>query len=227
MHAGVMRHEESNGNNGIIEAGDVQWMTAGNGIIHEEMPGQEEGLLHGFQVWVNLPADKKFTNPRYQKIKADTIPLVEADGGNRVKIICGIYQGKAGPVKDTTADIQYLDVHMNSDSRFMHEIKESYTVFVYVYEGDGFFVSNARYNAGSLIVYEREGSRITIETHDNSLKFLLISGKPLQEPIAWHGPIVMNTREELQQAFDDYENGDFIKVAGKEDTADTEDTIIN
>jgi redox-sensitive bicupin YhaK (pirin superfamily) len=218
------------GNKGIIDSGDIQWMTAGSGIIHQEMPkGQEDGLMWGFQLWANLPASHKMMDPRYRDVKSDQIPEITLDGGVKIKIICGEVNGVKGPVLDIVIDPEYLDITVPSKSRFTYPVKRGHTVFAYVIEGDGYFdqgrdsyaydVESANYfdfkreclmGAENLIVFD-DGDEVSISTEDRSVRFLLISGKPIGEPVAWQGPIVMNTQEELRMAFEEYQNGTFIK----------------
>jgi redox-sensitive bicupin YhaK (pirin superfamily) len=227
---GKVEHGDSMGNKGIIDSGDIQWMTAGSGIIHQEMPkGQEDGLMWGFQLWANLPASHKMMDPRYRDVKSDQIPEITLDGGVKIKIICGEVNGVKGPVLDIVIDPEYLDITVPSKSRFTYPVKRGHTVFAYVIEGDGYFdqgrdsyaydVESANYfdfkreclmGAENLIVFD-DGDEVSISTEDRSVRFLLISGKPIGEPVAWQGPIVMNTQEELRMAFEEYQNGTFIK----------------
>jgi len=228
---GDVEHGDSMGNKGNISAGDVQWMTAGSGIIHQEMPkGNRTGEMLGFQLWANLPTASKMMAPRYQEIKAQSIPLVTTQDGAVIKIICGAVNGIQGPARDIVAGPEYLDISLAAGKTYIHPVKEGYTVFAYVIEGEAHFdeqrepyslnaagenyfdlKSPCSFGDGSFILYEREGLSIQITTDQHPVRFLLISGKPLNEPIAWHGPIVMNTREELQQAFQEYQDGTFIK----------------
>ncbi|MFW9910803.1 MAG: pirin family protein, partial [Candidatus Thorarchaeota archaeon] len=213
---GRVRHGDSLGNSGIIGEGDVQWMTAGSGIIHEEMPERNEGGLAGFQLWANLPSHSKMMHPRYRDIKNDDIPEVELDTGTRVRVICGEVQGVHGPVQDIVTDPEYLDVIMAPRSVFKHAVNEGYTVFAYLFEGSAFFEPLQRdYLEEDTLVLFNDGSEIEITSGKEGARFLLISGKPLREPIAWRGPIVMNTDEELRNAFDEYQRGTFLKHADK------------
>lgn len=214
---GKVEHGDSMGNKGTISSGDIQWMTAGSGIIHQEMPkGQEDGLMWGFQLWANLPAPRKMMDPRYRDIKSDQVPEITLDGGVNVKIICGEVQGVKGPVKDIVIDPEYLDITVPARSSFMHAVKRGHKVFAYVIEGEGFFDQNRDSSAHemvgpeSLVIFD-DGDEVAIATQDRPMRALFVSGKPIGEPVAWHGPIVMNTQEELRIAFQEYENGTFIK----------------
>ena len=208
--SGEVGHEDSMGNKGVIHPGDVQWMTAGSGIIHQEMPqGDQKGTLWGFQLWANLPASQKMMPPRYRDVKKETTPEIALDNGTRIKIISGTVHGTQGPVKDIVIDPEYLDVTVPSNSAFTHPVKAGHTVMAYIIEGEGYF-DKGKEPAESLILFD-EGDEVCITTINNSVRFLLISGKPLREPIAWDGPIVMNTQEELRIAFEEYHNGTFIK----------------
>jgi len=226
---GRVEHGDSMGNKGVIESGDVQWMTAGSGIIHQEMPrGDEDGLLWGFQFWANLPASRKMMDPRYRGITAAGIPEVTM-GEVQVRIICGEVAGVQGPVRDVVIDPEYLDVTVPPETTFTHPIRHGHKAFAYVVDGEGYFdpernayaheVVGANYfdmkrncacSAENLILYE-DGDAVAITTRGKPVRFLLVSGQPIGEPIAWYGPIVMNTREELQIAFEEYEKGTFIK----------------
>lgn len=210
MLYGQVEHGDSLGNRGVIAAGDVQWMTAGNGIIHQEMPkGGSSGLLWGFQLWANLPAANKMMDPRYQEIKSSQIPEVMLDGGVRVRVICGQVGGAGGPVQGIVIDPEYLDVTIPAGERFAHPIPTSYTVFAYGIEGDGQFASQPA-GAETLVLFEN-GDEVNVTAGKAGVRFLLISGKPIGEPIAWYGPIVMNTQEEIRTAFDEYHRGTFLK----------------
>jgi len=214
MLEGRVEHMDSLDNKGVIEAGDVQWMTAGSGIIHQEMPkGSTGGGMHGFQLWANLPAKDKMMDPRYQEFKKSEIPEIKRYNGISIKIICGMIDGVSGPVQDVVIDPQYLEVSMPANSEFNHMVPDGYTVFAYIVEGGGHFDTEENHTnirPESLVLYERNGL-IKIKAKDQNLHFLLISGKPILEPIAWYGPIVMNTREELEKAFEEYRNGNFLK----------------
>ncbi|HTP66625.1 MAG TPA: pirin family protein [Geobacteraceae bacterium] len=227
---GRVEHGDSMGNKGVIEAGDVQWMTAGGGIIHQEMPqGRKDGLMWGSQLWANLPSSHKMMEPRYRGITAGEIPEVALAGDVRVKIICGMVAGVRGPVRDVVVDPEYLDVTVPAETIFTHPVKRGYTAFAYVIEGEGYFdpernafaheVVGTNYfdmerkcacSAEDLVLYE-DGDKVVIATHNHQLRFLLVSGKPIGEPVAWYGPIVMNTREELRIAFEEFEKGTFIR----------------
>jgi quercetin 2,3-dioxygenase len=228
---GRVEHGDSMKNAGVISSGDVQWMTAGSGIIHQEMPlGNDKGRLWGFQLWANLPAAHKMMDPRYREIKSGEIPEAKAEGGARVKVICGEVGGIMGPVTDIMTDPEYLDVAVPSGSTFRHSVKPGHTVFAYVMEGKGYFDESRNpfgyereapnyynlekeclFSAETFILYEREGNQLIVTTEESPVRFLLISGKPLGEPVAWYGPIVMNSQEELVRAFEEYEAGTFIK----------------
>ncbi|MFQ5832710.1 MAG: pirin family protein [Candidatus Thorarchaeota archaeon] len=209
---GELRHGDSLGNSGVIGSGDVQWMTAGSGIIHEEMPERQNGLLWGFQLWANLPASHKMMDPRYRDVKAETIPEVAVGDVAKVKIICGELEGVKGPVQDIVTDPEYLDVTVNPHSEFRYSVKLGHTMFAYVISGTGYFDpdKSETYGAERVILYG-DGDEIVISNNHEPLRFLLISGKPIGEPVAWRGPIVMNTQEELRIAFEEYRNGTFIK----------------
>ena len=227
---GNVEHGDSMGNKGVISPGDVQWMTAGSGVIHQEMPkGDKKGRMGGFQLWANLPAKQKMIDPRYRDVKKDTIPEVKRKDGITIKIICGKVDGVQGPVKDIVIDPEYLDVSVPAKTRFIHAVKPGHTVFAYVFEGAGYFdkgkdsfayeVEGENYfdfKRECLIVSDNmvlygDGDEVCVTTEDKAVRFLLISGKPLKEPVAWYGPIVMNTHEELKAAFEEYDNGTFIK----------------
>jgi hypothetical protein len=213
---GRVEHSDSMGNKGVIGAGEVQWMTAGSGIIHQEMPQTSPtGMNWGFQLWANLPAADKMMAPRYRDVKASDIPEVVLDSGAKIKIISGEVQGIQGPVRDIVTDPKFLDVWLPVDSTFTHAVESGYTVFVYVYEGEGYFddADQQRVACGpeNVVLFEQAGNQICVKTKEQAVRFLLLSGKPLNEPVAWRGPIVMNTKEELQVAFDEYQSGNFIK----------------
>jgi len=215
MINGFVNHKDSLGNTGSIGPGDIQWMTSGGGIMHEEMPQKADGAMAGFQLWVNLPAKLKMSAPRYQNITADQIPVVQRDNGVTIKIIAGEVDGVHGPVKEIAAAPTYLDVSIPADGIFSHNIQKDHAAFVYVFEGEGRFgftdddqgipVSSPR-----LIVFG-DGDIINIRTKQNGVRFLLISGKPIKEPIARYGPFVMNTQDEIQQALEDLRNNTFIQ----------------
>jgi len=225
--AGNVDHGDSLGNKGTIGAGDVQWMTAGSGIIHQEMPhGNDRGQMHGFQLWANLPASLKMTHPRYQDVSASDIPTVTDDDGTTVKVICGSFWGRSGPVDGVAAEPQYLDIWVPPGRRRSLPVARSRNAFAYVFQGAGTFagasdpqqvltdiVGGAEGVAAdnrSLILFD-SGDEITVQTGDEGVRFLLVSGTPIQEPVAWRGPIVMNTNDELRQAFEEFRNGTFLK----------------
>ncbi len=212
---GMVEHSDSMGNKGVIGAGEVQWMTAGSGIIHQEMPQiSPTGMNWGFQLWANLPAADKMMTPRYRDVKASDIPEVRLDSGAKIKIISGEVQGIQGPVRDIVTDPKFLDVYLPAASAFTHTVEPGYTVFVYVYEGEGYFDDDQQRVAcgpENVVLYDLAGNQIGVKTKEQAVRFLLLSGKPLNEPVAWRGPIVMNTKEELQVAFDEYQSGNFIK----------------
>ncbi len=211
MLHGEVEHGDSMGNSGVIRGGDCQWMTAGSGIIHQEMPHQKNGLLWGFQLWANLPASHKLMNPRYQEIEKTQIPEIKTQN-TLIKVICGEINGTKGPVEEIVTDPQYLDVTVFSNSSVDFDIKSSHTAFVYVIEGQGYFdlKKDTYFSVENLVIFE-DGDKITVTTEKEKVRFLLVSGKPIGEPVAWSGPIVMNTREELRIAFEEYHNGTFIK----------------
>jgi redox-sensitive bicupin YhaK (pirin superfamily) len=224
--AGNVEHGDSLGNRGSLGAGDVQWMTAGSGILHQEMPkGDDQGHMHGFQLWANLPAALKMTRPRYQDVAGRDIPEVVDDDGTRVRVIVGDFWGKKGPVEGVAADPRYLDVSVPPGKRKQLPVERTRHAFAYVFAGSGSFrdasaplpVHNeltGRWDreAGnrSLIVFDR-GDEITVQAGDEGIRFLLVSGKPLEEPVAWYGPIVMNTEDQLRQAYEELRAGTFIK----------------
>jgi len=210
---GDVEHGDSLGNRGDISSGDVQWMTAGSGIIHQEMPrGDSKRRMEGFQLWANLPAAEKMMMPRYRDIKAAQIPTVKLDNGIEIKVICGQVGETSGPVTDVMIEPEYLDVSVPANAAFSHPTPADHTVFAYVYAGKGRFDENTDELFGnkSLVLFD-QGEQVVIRAENEELRFLLVSGKPLNEPIAWGGPIVMNTQQELQYALDEYQNGTFIK----------------
>jgi redox-sensitive bicupin YhaK (pirin superfamily) len=231
---GDVEHGDSMGNRGVISSGDTQWMTAGSGIIHQEMPkGDDDGVMDGFQLWANLPKSHKMMAPRYRDIKSAQVPEVKLKNGARIKIICGIVEGTQGPVRDIISDPEYLDVTVPAHAEFVHQTKRGHNVFAYVIEGKGIFcnekdpfaydVEGVNYfdmqrepfvRNGMLVLFT-DGDQIFVSTQGEAVRFLLITGKPLGEPVAWYGPIVMNTEEELRIAFEEYQNGTFIKDNGK------------
>jgi redox-sensitive bicupin YhaK (pirin superfamily) len=217
---GTVEHGDSMGNEGAISSGDVQWMTAGSGIIHQEMPkGDGAGRMWGFQLWANLPASVKMMPPRYQDVKSEQIPEIKLAGGVRVRIVAGILGEIQGPVRDIVTEPELLDVSAPAHSAFVHPVKQGHTVFAYVIDGEGYFEqdpsapddfkSNKPSGPETLILYG-DGDEVMVVAGDKPVRFVLASGKPLKEPIAWQGPIVMNTREEVAAAFDQLRKGTFI-----------------
>jgi quercetin 2,3-dioxygenase len=229
--AGTVEHGDSLGNKGKMGAGDVQWMTAGSGILHQEMPqGDAQGRMHGFQLWANLPSSLKMTAPRYQDIPAIEIPEVVDDDGTRVRVICGDFWGKRGPVDGIASEPRYLDVFVPPNQRKTLPVELGRHAFAYVFEGSGTFADASKpfgvltekdTAQGEALMRERTGNRslvvfdsgdeVTVQAGDEGIRFLLVSGKPIEEPVAWYGPIVMNTQAELQQAVAELRNGTFIK----------------
>ncbi len=229
--AGTVDHGDSLGNQGLLGAGDVQWMTAGSGILHQEMPqGDRQGRMHGFQLWANLPAAHKMTTPRYQDIPAVEIPEIIDDDGVCVRVICGDFWGKSGPVEGVAADPRYLDVSVPAGRRKTLPVETDRHAFAYVFEGSGTFrdasepfgvLTEKEIDQQEILVREKTGNRslvlfdsgdeVTVQANEEGIRFLLISGKPIEEPVAWHGPIVMNTKAELQQAMTELRDGTFIK----------------
>jgi redox-sensitive bicupin YhaK (pirin superfamily) len=212
MLEGTVEHGDSMGNKGIIRAGDLQWMTAGSGIIHQEMPKGINGQMGGFQLWVNLPSSHKMMEPRYREIKNEEVKEVLIDKGIKIGVISGEVGGIKGPVRNLVVDIEYLDVTIAPGIEFEHNIKKENKAFAYVIDGSGYFEPGNIVTIGKehLVIF-KNGDNVKIKANNKELRFLLISGKPLGEPVAWNGPIVMNTREELVIAFEEYRNGTFIK----------------
>ena len=228
--AGNVQHGDSLGNKGSLGAGDVQWMTAGSGIIHQEMPhGDGQGRMHGFQLWANLPSSLKMTAPRYQDIRSGEIAEVTEDDGTRVRVVCGSFRGVVGPVDGVAAEPQYLDVWVPPGVRRSLPVETTRHAFAYVFEGSGRFaqaseprpVQTDRIGSvapgltepadnRSLILFD-SGDEVVVQAGEMGIRFLLVSGEPLQEPVAWRGPIVMNTQDELRTAFEEYQNGTFLK----------------
>jgi redox-sensitive bicupin YhaK (pirin superfamily) len=210
---GEVEHGDSLGNRGVIRAGDIQWMTAGSGIIHQEMPkGNAAGRMGGFQLWSNLPARDKMMAPRYRDVKAGDIPLVTTDSGAMVRVVAGTVDGVQGPMRDIVSDPTYLDVTIPAGKTFSHAVPNGHTAFAYVFEGAADFAPGTPYANHTLVLYEREGDLIEVAAREPGVRFLLVSGKPLGEPVAWRGPVVMNTKEELETAFDELRRGTFVKV---------------
>jgi redox-sensitive bicupin YhaK (pirin superfamily) len=228
--AGRVDHGDSLGNSGTLSGGDVQWMTAGSGILHQEMPkGDEQGRMHGFQLWANLPSSLKMTTPRYQDISGRDIPEVADDDGTRVRVVCGNFWGTSGPVDGIAAEPIYLDVSVPARQRKTLPVETTRHAFAYVFAGSGAFrnASDPRAvrtdslgsSAGSfgddlgnrsLVLFDR-GDEVTVQAGEQGIRFLLVSGKPIEEPVAWYGPIVMNTEDELRLAVAEMRNGTFIK----------------
>lgn len=227
---GKVTHGDSMGNQGVIGAGDVQWMTAGGGILHQEMPeGDPDGRMYGFQLWANLPRKHKMMDPRYQDVKSDMIPVVTLEGGVSVRVICGEVSGVRGPVQNVVIDPQYLDVRVPAKTRFTYPTHTGYTVFAYIIDGKATFcdeqdpfaydregsnyfdTQHERWLGDRTLVVFEDGEQILVTTEDFPVRFLLVSGRPIREPVAWYGPIVMNTEAELRHAFDELEQGTFIK----------------
>jgi len=215
MLAGAVDHRDSLGHSGSIEVGDVQWMTAGSGIMHEEMPQLRGGRLDGFQLWVNLPAKLKMSPPRYQEFKTDEIPEIDCGEGGKVKIIAGEVANVRGPVTEIAADPSYLDVTLAARARFTHPVPRGHAAFAYLFEGDGSFGAleddDGTAVQGKALAIFGDGDTIDVKAGANGTRFLLISGKPLQEPIARYGPFVMNTEGEIKQALIDLKEGTFVK----------------
>ncbi|MCP5073626.1 MAG: pirin family protein [Rhodobacteraceae bacterium] len=229
--AGEVEHSDSLGNTGTLGAGDVQWMTSGSGILHQEMPqGNASGQMHGFQLWANLPSDLKMTDPRYQDVKSGEIPEIIDDDGTIIRVIIGSFWGKTGPVDGIAADPQYLDVTIPPGVKKTLPIDAYRKTFAYIFEGSGAFAAasdpsgvllekevmgqevNIRDMSGNRTLVQFDtGDSISVQAGEDGMRFLLVSGRPIEEPVAWHGPVVMNTREELQQAFSDLRNGTFIR----------------
>ena len=229
--AGEVTHADSLGNQGALGAGDVQWMTAGSGILHQEMPkGDPNGRMHGFQLWANLPASLKMTAPRYQDVSAEEIPEIVDDDGTRVRVVCGDFWGKKGPIEGVAAEPRYLDVSVPPGKQKRLAVDRANHAFAYVFAGSGRFrdasepraVRNELVDSPAAAARDREagnrslvlfdtGDEIVVQAGDEGIRFLLVSGKPIEEPVAWYGPIVMNTDEQLQQAYAELRNGTFIK----------------
>lgn len=216
MLAGLVDHKDSLGNSGTIGAGDLQWMTAGSGILHEEMPRPRDGKMYGFQLWVNLPASLKMTRPRYREVLSEDIPRVERKDGVRIGVIAGEVDGVQGAVREIHADPVYLDVRLPAGGSFTHPVPAGHNAFAYLFEGEAEFGASprkdgsGRFSATRLAVFG-EGESVEARTGSAPARFLLLSGKPLNEPIARYGPFVMNTREEIEQALADLRSGTFVK----------------
>jgi quercetin 2,3-dioxygenase len=215
MLEGVMEHGDSMGNAGTIGAGDVQWMTAGSGIVHEEMPKPVKGQMGGFQLWVNLPRADKMMAPRYREIKKRQVPTITFRDGVAIRVVCGSVNGKSGPAREIIADPLFLDVALPPDTPFSLPVKEKHTAVAYVFGGDGTFDPGEGHMVRNHdAVLFGPGPSVWARSSAKGMRFLLLAGKPIGEPVAWRGPIVMNTREELKQAFQEYEDGTFIKKDG-------------
>ncbi len=227
---GQVAHGDSMGNRGSIGPGDIQWMTAGSGIIHQEMPeGDPEGRMYGFQLWANLPRANKMMAPRYQGINSDQIPEVALEGGVTVRVICGEVAGVRGPVENIVIDPRYLDITIPARTRFTFPTPAGHTAFAYIIDGKATFcdeddpfayereganyfdIQHERWLGDGMLVVFEDGDQILVNTEDFPVRFLLVSGRPIREPVAWYGPIVMNTEKELRQAFEELEKGTFIK----------------
>ena len=207
---GDVEHGDNLGNQGVISSGDVQWMTAGSGIIHQEMPkGDDQGAMHGFQLWANLPASQKMINPKYRDITADQVPYVEVQNGICTKVIAGTIAGTQGPMNDIVIDPEFLDCSVPAGETFIHETEPTYTAFIYTIAGKG-ETNGTGIENGTLVLFD-QGKQLSVKAVDEPLRFLLLTGKPLNEPVAWQGPIVMNTQAELTTAFQEYQDGTFIK----------------
>jgi redox-sensitive bicupin YhaK (pirin superfamily) len=227
--AGTVEHGDSLGNRGSLGAGDIQWMTAGSGILHQEMPkGDQAGRMHGFQLWSNLPASLKMTAPRYQDVLGKDVPEVVDDDGTSVRIVCGSFWGKSGPVDGVAADPRYLDIFVPPGVRKILPVETSRHAFAYVFQGSGTFrdasspravqtdivgtgVERPDFIGNRSMVLFDQGDEVVVQAGDEGIRFLLVSGKPIEEPVAWYGPIVMNTQHELRVALDELNRGTFIK----------------
>ncbi len=214
---GEIEHRDSMGNAGVIRSGGIQWMTAGSGIIHSEMPhGEADGRMWGFQLWANLPASHKMMGPRYQDIPAEQVPALALNGGVEIRVLCGTAQGVAGPVRDIIINPQYLDIRIPAGGTYTHPVQPGHTAFAYVIAGSGNFGSqNAGAGAASTgvesVVVFGDGDEVDVSAGSEGVRFLFVAGRPIKEPVASYGPIVMNTQEELVTAFQEYQNGTFLK----------------
>jgi len=233
--AGSVDHADSLGNHGSLGPGSVQWMTAGSGILHQEMPkGDAAGRMHGFQLWANLPASLKMSNPRYQDISGQDIPELQDDDGSVIRVVIGNWRGKQGPVDGIAAEPQYLDISVPANTRKTIPVDAYRNAFAYVFEGSASFKNASEpvgiqvekevngqelllrdYSGNRTLVLFDTGDNIVVQTRDEGVRFLLISGKAIKEPVAWHGPIVMNTQQEIQQAMRDLNDGSFIKASAR------------
>jgi len=212
MLHGEVAHGDSMGNKGVIRPGEVQWMTAGSGIVHQEMPQEPpDRLLWGFQLWANLPAQQKMMDPRYREVVRRDIPEVNTREGAKIRIICGQVEGVKGPVQDIVTDPEYLDVTLIPGAEFRRSIPAGHNVFAYLIQGAARFGPDRQAAQEKHLVVFEKGEEVAVSTERESARFLLVSGRPLREPVAWRGPIVMNTEEELDLAFEEYQNGTFLK----------------
>jgi len=222
---GTVEHGDSLGNRGSLGAGDIQWMTAGSGILHQEMPkGDQQGRMHGFQLWANLPSSLKMTKPRYQDVPGKDVPEVTEDDGTMVRVVCGEFWGKKGPIEGVAADPRYLDISVPPRTRRVIPVESSRHAFAYVFAGSGTFrdasapqavrneLKDGEYDLGnrSLVLFD-SGDEIVVDSGDEGIRFLLVSGQPIEEPVAWYGPIVMNTQAELREAMRELQLGTFIR----------------
>jgi redox-sensitive bicupin YhaK (pirin superfamily) len=231
--SGTVSHGDSLGNQGTLGAGDVQWMTAGSGILHQEMPhGDTSGRMHGFQLWANLPSSLKMTDPRYQDVAGKDIPEITDDDGTKVRVVCGEFWGKKGPIEGVAADPRYIDVWVPPGKRKALPVETTRHAFAYVFDGEGNFRDASQPGAvqtemvgpdgvndeavastvgnRSLVLFDR-GDEVVVQAGEKGIRFLLVSGKPIEEPVAWYGPIVMNTEQELRRAYAELRDGSFIK----------------
>jgi redox-sensitive bicupin YhaK (pirin superfamily) len=231
--SGTVSHGDSLGNQGTLGAGDVQWMTAGSGILHQEMPhGDTSGRMHGFQLWANLPSSLKMTDPRYQDVSGKDIPEITDDDGTKVRVVCGEFWGRKGPIEGVAADPRYIDVWVPPGARKALPVETSRHAFAYVFDGEGRFRDASQPGAvqtemvgpdgvndeavpstvgnRSLVLFDR-GDEVVVQAGEKGIRFLLVSGKPIEEPVAWYGPIVMNTEQELRRAYAELRDGTFIK----------------
>ena len=212
MLEGRVEHGDSMGNAGNVNAGDIQWMTAGSGIIHQEMPKPVNGRMGGFQLWVNLPRHDKMMDPRYQEVRSGQVPIVSPETGVTIRVVCGSVAGTTGPVENIVADPEYLDITLSPETVYTHPVKSGYTAAAYIIDGAGFCGgSNEGTVQNRALVLFGEGTQVRFESSGNGMRLLFFLGKPFREPVAWRGPIVMNTQEELRLAFREYQAGTFIK----------------
>ena len=209
MLAGAMQHRDHKGNEGNLRPGSIQWMTAGRGIIHSEMPQQQDGLMWGFQLWVNLPAAEKMTAPRYQDIPPENVPEVVLKNGIKIRVLVGESHGVRGAVRGIATDPLYLDVEVPAQLSCSLPVQRGHTAFCYVFDGSGAFGASGQSVTGQHLAVFSDGEVVTVKTADTSVRFLLLAGKPLHEPVARYGPFVMNTKEEIVQAFEDFRQGTF------------------